>query len=156
MEFEKAFTPALQKKVEEAIRTATKEFNPRPAVDRVLIARTSGKYIHYAQILLTFAPGSHGLLYINLQTTDEKTGLLKTKVHGPETRTGKLITAKEEKRLKRAEKALARKDAKEEKIKAAKKIPIVKFDPSIATLEGDTQAVKSKRKAAEKKIIPTK
>ncbi len=153
MEFEKAFTPALQKKVQEAIHAAIKELKPtRPSVDRVLTSRTTGKYIHYAQILLTFAPGSHGLVYINLQTTDEETGLLKTKVHGPDTRPGKLITAKEERRLKKAEKALVRKQEKEAKAakpKAAKKIPVVKFDPSIPTLEGDTTTKRTRKAAKE-------
>lgn len=162
MEFEKAFTPALQKKVEEAIHAAIKELKPRPSVDRVLIARTSGEYVHYAQVLLTFAPGSHGLVYINLQTTDEETGLLKTKVHGPDTRPGKLITVKEERRLKKAEKALARKQEKEAKAaepksKAAKKVPVVKFDKDLPTLEGTSgRRVKSKSKKPAEQITDAK
>ena len=37
-------TPALKEKVEKAIQAALKDVKPRPAVDRLLAARVTGKW----------------------------------------------------------------------------------------------------------------
>jgi hypothetical protein len=152
MKFEEAFSPAMQKKVQAAIQAALKETKPRPAVDRVLTVRATGKWTHYAQLLLAYGPGSFGVLYVNLDTSaaDKETGLFKTLVHGPESKAGKHISAKELRREAKAEKALARKKAKAEKAKAAEKVSKtskvqkVKFDPKLSTLDADGKATPAK------------
>ena len=55
-------TPALEKKVMEAIQAALKDAKPRPAVDRLLAARTSGKWKHYLQFLTEYGPNSFGVV----------------------------------------------------------------------------------------------
>jgi hypothetical protein len=107
-------TPKLNEKVMEAIAEAIKGLKPRPAVDRVLTARLTGKWMHYCQVLLTYSPDTYGLAYVNLSKPSEP----KVTIHDAESRGGKAISGKEIKRLKRQEKALAAKAAREEKAKA--------------------------------------
>jgi hypothetical protein len=47
-------TPKLNENVMEAISEALKGLKPRPAVDRVLTARLTGKWGHYCQVLLKY------------------------------------------------------------------------------------------------------
>ena len=125
-------TPKLNENVMDAISEALKGLKPRPAVDRVLTARLTGKWAHYAQVLLAYAPDSYGLAYVNLTKPSEP----KVTIHDSQSKGGKHATAKELKRLKRIEKALAAKAAREAKAKASKTVPVVKFDPKLPTLEG--------------------
>ena len=135
-------TPKLNENVMDAIAEALKHLKPRPAVERVLTARLTGKWAHYCQVLLAYSPSEFGLAYVNLTKPSEP----KVTIHDAQSKGGKFATAKEIKRLKRQEKALAAKAAKEAKKANVKtqpqpkpktgKTPIVKFDPKLPTLEG--------------------
>jgi hypothetical protein len=103
-------TPKLTEKVMDAIGDAIKGMKPRPAVDRVLTARLTGKWTHYAQVLLAYSPTEYGIAYVNLDKPSEPN----VKVHDAKSKAGKFATAKEVKRLAKAEKRLARKAAKAE------------------------------------------
>ena len=103
-------TPKLTEKVMDAIGEAIKGVKPRPAVDRVLTARLTGKWTHYAQALLAYSPTEYGIAYVNLDKPNEP----KVKVHDGKSKAGRFATAKEVKRLAKAEKRLARKAAKAE------------------------------------------
>ena len=72
-------TPALKEKVEKAIQAALKDVKPRPAVDRCVAARTTGKWAHYCQYLTEYAPGKFGVIYVGLPD-------LKVKIHEAGTR----------------------------------------------------------------------
>jgi hypothetical protein len=85
----------LNAQVMAAIAEALKDLKPRPAVDRVLTARLSGKWQHYCQVLLTYSPDTYGLAYVNLTKPSEP----KVKIHDAESRGGKAISGKEIKRL---------------------------------------------------------
>jgi hypothetical protein len=89
----------------DAIGEAIKGLKPRPAVDRVLTARLTGKWTHYAQVLLAYSPTQFGIAYLNLDKPSEP----KVKVHDAESKAGRFATAKELKRLAKAEKKLERK-----------------------------------------------
>jgi hypothetical protein len=115
-------TPKLNEKVMDAIGDATKGLKPKPAVDRVLTSRLSGKWTHYAQVLLAFSPTEFGLAYVNLDKPSEP----KVKIHDAASKAGRFATAKELKRLAKAEKRLER--------KAKKAVKVVKFDPAIPTV----------------------
>src|SRR5579871_3395873 len=56
-----ALTPKLNENVMDAIAEALKSLKPRPAVDRVLTARLTGKRAHYCQILLAYSPSEFGV-----------------------------------------------------------------------------------------------
>jgi hypothetical protein len=98
-------TPKLNERVMDAIAEAIKGLKPRPVVDRVLTARVSGKWSHYAQVLLTYSPTEFGIAYVNLNKPSEPT----VKIHEAGSKAGKFVTAKEMKRLAKAEKRLERK-----------------------------------------------
>jgi hypothetical protein len=133
-------TPKLNENVMDAISEALKGLKPRPAVDRVLTARLTGKWGHYAQVLLTYSPSEFGVAYVNLAKPSEP----KVTIHAAESKGGKHATAKELKRLKRIEKREAAKLAREEKAKATTKkmLPIVKFNKDLPTLEAGPRQVK--------------
>lgn len=103
-------TPSLDKKVTEAIQAALKDVKPRPAVDRLLAARTSGKWKHYVQLLTEYGPNSFGVIYVGLPE-------LKVKIHEPGSRSAKIAARKETIRRRKLETKLA---------KAAKKSEVVK------------------------------
>jgi len=103
-------TPKLTEKVMDAIGEAIKGIKPRPAVDRVLTARLTGKWTHYVQVLLGYSPTEYGIAYVNLDKPSEP----KVKMHDAKSKAGRFATAKEVKRLAKAEKRLARKAAKAE------------------------------------------
>jgi len=136
-----ALTPKLNENVMDAIAEALKSLKPRPAVDRVLTARLTGKRAHYCQILLAYSPSEFGVAYVNLSKPSEP----KVTIHDPQSKGGRHATAKELTRLKRIEKAVERKAARQEKLKAKaaespkafKTNPVrtVKFDLSLTTLE---------------------
>jgi hypothetical protein len=88
MEAPMKLTPALEKRVTEAIRAALKDAKPRPAVDRILAARTSGKWKHYVQFLTEYGPNEFGVIYVGLPE-------LKVKVHEPGSRSAKIAARKE-------------------------------------------------------------
>jgi hypothetical protein len=94
-------TPALKAKVEKAIQAALKDVKPRPAVDRLLTARVTGKWKHYCQYLTEYKPGEFGVIYVGLPE-------LKVKVHEPGSRSAKIAARKEVKRLARQERQLER------------------------------------------------
>lgn len=130
-------TPKLQENVMAAIAEAIKGMKPRPAVDRILAARTTGKWGHYCQVLLAYSPSEFGVAYVNLAKPSDP----KVKIHDAESKGGKHATAKELKRLKRIEKREEKSKAEPKpatvKVKATtKKMPVVKFDPGLSTLEG--------------------
>jgi hypothetical protein len=106
-------TPALEKKVTEAIQAALKDVKPRPAVDRLLAARTSGKWKHYCQFLTEYKPGEFGVIYVGLPE-------LKVKVHEPGSRSAKIATRKEVIRRRKLETKLAKAEAKRDEQKAHK------------------------------------
>jgi predicted transcriptional regulator len=155
-------TPKLNEQVMDAISEAIKEIRPRPAVDRILTARVTGKWTHYVQVLLAYTPDTFGLAYCNI----DKPSAIKVKVHDADSKCGRHATAKELRRLKRIEKATERKTAREQKAKAkaaevpkapktktAKKVRVVPFDPSLPTLENtasrQVKTKKSKRTPAD-------
>jgi len=112
-------TPKLSEKVMDAIGEALKRLKPRPVVDRVLTARLTGKWTHYAQVLLAYTSKEYGIAYVNLDKPNEP----KVKIHDAQSKAGKFATAKELKRLAKAEKRLERKaeeKATERKSKAVK------------------------------------
>ncbi len=111
-------TPKLNEKVMAAISKALKGLSPRPAVDRIVTARTSGKWTHYVQVLLAYSPKEFGLAYVNLDKPSEP----KVKVHDAKSKAGRFATAKELKRLAKAEKRLERAEKAEPK---AKVTPVV-------------------------------
>jgi hypothetical protein len=143
-------TPKLNEQVMDAIAEAIKGLKPRPAVDRVITARLTGKWTHYVQVLLTYTPDTYGLAYCNI----DKRSDIKVKIHDGESKAGKFISGKELRRLKGIEKREAAKLLREEKAKAkgagpskaepktvkvkatTKKMPVVKFDKDLPTLEG--------------------
>lgn len=59
-------TAALNEKVTKAIQEALKEVKPRPAVDRLVAARVTGKWAHYCQFLTEYEPGKFGVIYVGL------------------------------------------------------------------------------------------
>jgi hypothetical protein len=105
-------TPRLSERVMDAIGDAIKGLKPRPAVDRVLTARLTGKWTHYAQVLLAYSPKEYGIAYVNLDKPSEP----KVRVHDGQSKAGKFATAKELKRLAKAEKRLERKAKAEAKV----------------------------------------
>lgn len=108
-------TPNMKEKVLDAIGKALKDVKPRPAVDRILTARLSGKWTHYVQVLLAYSPTEYGIAYVNCDKPSEMT----VKIHDGKSKAGRFATAKEIKRLAKAEKRLERK-AKAEEAKNAK------------------------------------
>jgi hypothetical protein len=121
-------TPALEKKVSEAIQAALKDVNPRPVVDRLVAARTTGKYARYCQFLTEYKPREFGVIYVGLPE-------LKVTVHGPDARSSKVWAGKERRRRARQE-ARVKKQA----------VKVVKHDPKLPTLPNDpTRMVKSKK-----------
>lgn len=96
-------TPALKEKVEKALQQALKDAKPRPAVDRIVGIRLTGKYTHYVQFLLAYTPKTFGVAYVNINKPSEP----QVKVNDPSTSSGKLWTGKELRRLVREEKKLA-------------------------------------------------
>jgi hypothetical protein len=96
-------TSKQEKTILDAVGKGLKDAKPRPAVDKVLTARLTGKWTHYAQILLAYSPKEFGIVYVNLDKPSEPT----VKIHGPETKQGKFATAKELRRLAKAEKRVA-------------------------------------------------
>jgi hypothetical protein len=109
-------TPKQDTQIKDAIGKALKGLTPRPAVDRVLVARLTRKWTHYVQVLLAYSPTEYGLAYINLDKPSEP----KVKVHDAASKAGRFATAKELKRLAKAEKKLER------KTKIAKKSEVAK------------------------------
>jgi hypothetical protein len=103
-------TSKLSEKVMDAISKAIKGLTPRPAVDRLLAARTSGKWKHYVQFLTEYKPGEFGVIYVGLPE-------LKVKVHEPGSRSAKIAARKETIRRRKQETRLG---------KAAKKSEVVK------------------------------
>jgi hypothetical protein len=135
-------TPKLNENVMDAIAEALKGLKPRPAVDRVLTARLTGKWGHYAQVLLTYSPSEFGVAYVNLAKPSEP----KVTIHDAESKGGKHATAKELKRLKRIEKreaakakAAERKPATVKVKSTTKKMPVVAFNKDLSTLEGSSE-----------------
>jgi hypothetical protein len=104
-------TPALKAKVEKAIQAALKDMKPRPAVDRLLTARVTGKWKHYCQYLTEYKPGEFGVIYVGLPE-------LKVKVHEPGSRSAKIAARKEIKHRRRQEAKLAKAEAKKPEVKS--------------------------------------
>ena len=104
-------TPALEEKVEKALQQALKDVKPRPAVDRVVGIRLTGRYTHYVQYLLAYTPKTFGVAYVNINKPSEP----QVKINDPSSSSGKLWTGKELRRLARQEKKLAKAEAKGEK-----------------------------------------
>jgi hypothetical protein len=94
-------TPALKEKVEKVIQAALKDVKPRPAVDRLLAARVTGKYAHYCQFLTEYKPGEFGVIYVGLPE-------LKVKIHEPGSRSAKIAARKETIRRRKLETKLGR------------------------------------------------
>jgi len=114
-------TPKLSEKVMDAIGEALKGLKPRPAVDRVSTTRLTGEWTRYVQVLLAYTPKEYGIAYVNLDTPSQP----KVKIHDAQSKAGRFATAKELKRLAKAEKRLeckAKAEAKatERKSKAVK------------------------------------
>jgi hypothetical protein len=107
-------TPKLEGRVLDAIGEAIKGLKPRPVVDRVLAARVTGKWGHYAQVLLVYSPTEFGVAYVNLNKPSEPA----VKIHEAGSKAGKFATAKELKRLAKAEKKLERKAKAAKTVKA--------------------------------------
>jgi hypothetical protein len=103
-------TPKLSEKVMDAIRAALKDVKPRPAVDRLLATRMSGKWKHYCQYLSEYKPGEFAVIYVGLPE-------LKVTVHEPGSRSAKIAVRKETIRRRKQETKLA---------KAAKKPEVAK------------------------------
>ena len=127
-------TPKLNERVMDAIGEAIKGLKPRPAMDRVLTARLTGKWTHYAQVLLTFSPTEYGIAYVNLDKPSEP----KVTVHDAASKAGKFATAKELKRLAKAEKRLA------QKVKA-EAVKVVQYDPKLPTLPNQSTRMVKKQ-----------
>jgi hypothetical protein len=126
-------TPALKEKVEKAIQAALKDVKPRPAVDRLLTARVTGKYAHYCQYLTEYKPGEFGVIYVGLPD-------LKVKIHELGSRSAKIAARKETIRRRKQETKLAKEKAKAEAVK------VVKFDPKLPTMPaGERQVPKPKK-----------
>jgi hypothetical protein len=100
-------TPKLSEKVMEAISKAIKGLTPRPAVDRLLTARTSGKWKHYCQYLTEYKPEEFGVIYVGLPE-------LKVTVHEPGSRSAKIAARKETIRRRKLETKLAKAAKKSE------------------------------------------
>jgi hypothetical protein len=100
-------TPALEKKVMEAIQVALKEVKPRPAVDRLLTVRTSGKWKHYCQFLTEYKPGEFGVIYVGLPE-------FRVKIHEPGSRSAKIAARRETIRRRKLETKLAKAAKKSE------------------------------------------
>lgn len=100
-------TQGMKEKMLDTIGKALKNVKPRPAVDRILTARLTGKWTHYAQALLAYSPTEFGIAYVNMDKPSEPT----VKIHDAASKQGRFATAKELKRLAREEKALAKKQA---------------------------------------------
>jgi hypothetical protein len=133
-------TPKLNERVLDAIGEAVKGLKPRPAVDRVLRARLTGKWTHYAQVLLAYSLTEYGIAYVNLDKPSEP----KVKVHNAASKAGKFATAKELKRLAKAEKRLA------QKIKA-EAVKVVAYDPNLPTVpDQQTRMAKKPKKQPAK------
>ena len=106
-------TPALKEKVEKALQQALKDAKPRPAVERIIGARITGKYTHYVQYLLAYTPKTFGVAYVNINKPSEPT----VKISDPSSASGKLWTRKELVKLAREEKKLERAEAKAKEAK---------------------------------------
>jgi hypothetical protein len=133
-------TPKLNERVMNVIGGTVKGLKPRPAVDRILTARLTGKWTHYAQVLLAYSPTEFGIAYVNLDKPSEP----QIKIHDAASKAGKFATAKELKRLEKAEKQLAR------KVKA-EAVKVVQCDPKLPTSSNQTaRMVKKARKPAVK------
>jgi hypothetical protein len=133
-------TPKLNERVMDAIGGAVKGLKPRPAVDRVLTARLTGKWTHYAQVLLVYSPTEFGIAYVNLDAPSEP----KVKVHDAASKAGRFATAKERKRLAKAEKRLG------QKVKA-EAVKVAQYDPKLPTLPNQpTRMVKKQQQQPAK------
>jgi hypothetical protein len=95
---------ALNDKVMKAIQAALKDVKPRPAVDRLLAARVTGKWAHYCQFLTEYKPGEFGVIYVGLPE-------LKVTVHEPGSRSAKIAARKETIRRRKQETKLAKSKA---------------------------------------------
>jgi hypothetical protein len=94
-------TPKLNESVMKAIQAALKDVKPRPAVDRLLAARVTGKWAHYCQFLTEYKPGVFGVIYVGLPE-------LKVTVHEPDSRSAKIAARKETIRRRKQETKLAK------------------------------------------------
>jgi hypothetical protein len=97
-------TPALNEKVMKAVQAALKEAKPRPAIDRLVAARTTGKWARYCQFLTEYEPNVFGVIYVSLPE-------LKVTVHGPDSRSGKVWGGRERRKRARQEARLRKKQA---------------------------------------------
>ena len=123
-------TPALKERVEKAIQATLKDMEPRPAVDRLLTARVTGKLAHYCQFLTEYRPGEFGVIYVGLPD-------LKVKIHEPGSRSAKIAARKETIRRRKLETKLAK----------AAAVKVVKHDPKIPTVPSEpTRMVKKSKK----------
>lgn len=95
-------SPALKAKVEKAIHAALKDAKPRPAVDRLVAARITGKWAHYCQFLTEYGPGEFGCIYVSLPE-------LNVKIHEAGSKGAKRVARMETKRRARQERVEARK-----------------------------------------------
>jgi hypothetical protein len=132
-------TPKLNESVMKAIQAVLKDARPRPAVDRVLTARLTGKWTRYAQVLLAYSPTEFGIAYVNLDKPSEP----KVKVHDAASKAGRFATATELKRLAKAEKRLAQ-NVKAEAVK------VVQYDPKLPTLPNQSTRMAKKRQQPAK------
>jgi hypothetical protein len=98
-------TPALNEKVMKAVQAALRDVKPRPSVDRLVAARTTGKWARYCQFLTEYEPNVFGVIYVSLPE-------LKVTVHGPDSRSGKVWAGKEKRRRARQEASLKKRAAK--------------------------------------------
>jgi hypothetical protein len=121
-------TPALKAKVEKAIQAALKDVKPRPAVDRLVACRVTGKYARYCQFLTEYGPNVFGVIYVGLPD-------LKVTVHGPDDRSSKVWAGKERRRRARQEARLKNQAVK-----------VVKFDPKLPTVPNESTRMANKRK----------
>ena len=97
----------------------------------MLVARLTGKWTHYAQVLLAYTPKEYGIAYVNLEKPSEP----KVKIHDAASKAGRFATAKELKRLAKDEKRLASK----------KTVKVVPYDPKILTLPDQPTRMMSKK-----------
>jgi hypothetical protein len=128
----------LNGRVLAAVTKAIAGLKPRPAVDRMTAYRLSKKYNSYAQYLLAYEPGVYGLAYVNLDNFSDP----KVTIHDPSNKSAKLAGKKEMSRLKRQqerierkEKALAKAEAKKADKMTDKLIKLVKTPKKQAAVD---------------------
>jgi hypothetical protein len=97
-------TPALNERVMKAVQATLKDVKPRPSVDRLVAARTTGKWGHYCQFLTEYGPNVFGVIYVSLPS-------LEVTVHGSDSRSGKVWAGRERRRRARQEARLKKKAA---------------------------------------------